>query len=462
MNEPELFDIGAEKAVMGSMLIDPDAIDANAVQALDAADFYVERHRWLFEAMRQLHARDDAHFDPIALGDQVGAAKLKEAGGMEYVMHLLNDTPSALHVEKYATIVKKWAQKRAYSTALKNAVKHFYEHATDDDPFTRTAEILQQAIPQNPGRERRQTSWTSDELLTANFPEPTWVVPGILPVGLSLLAGRPKVGKSWLALQIAHAIGTGGKVLDQDVAKGKVLYLALEDSPRRLKNRLQKQGAIAGVDLHLETAWPTFGNGGLTRLQSAIADNGYTLVIIDTLSRFLGRADQLDHSQMVVVLGEMQSLVMSLNVPILVVDHHRKAGAMNSDVIDDVLGSTAKTAICDVTLGLYRPHGVQSKTLEIRGRDIEDTQFALEWDATTCCWQLLGEAGEVRKGQVQKDILNTVSELGELGELATSTNIATHIGKDRSHIAKEIANLLNSGELVKDKKQGHSQPYVLP
>jgi hypothetical protein len=59
-----------------------------------------------------------------------------------------------------------------------------------------------------------KTTWTAAELLATQFPEPRWAVPDLVPVGLSFLAGRPKVGKSWLALQMAIAVGTGGRVLD--------------------------------------------------------------------------------------------------------------------------------------------------------------------------------------------------------------------------------------------------------
>ena len=94
------------------------------------------------------------------------------------------------------------------------------------------------STPTTPARPTVKTSWTVAELLSTDFPEPPWAVPGIVPVGLSVLAGRPKVGKSWLGLQIAHAVGTGGMALNQRVTAGKVLYLALEDGPRRLKGRL--------------------------------------------------------------------------------------------------------------------------------------------------------------------------------------------------------------------------------
>src|SRR5262245_25770067 len=71
------------------------------------------------------------------------------------------------------------------------------------------------------------------------FPEPRWAIPDLLAQGCTLLAGPPKVGKSWLALNIAVAVATGGKALGTiDVEAGDVLLLALEDNGRRLQNRL--------------------------------------------------------------------------------------------------------------------------------------------------------------------------------------------------------------------------------
>src|SRR3990172_4718263 len=74
-----------------------------------------------------------------------------------------------------------------------------------------------------------KTRWTVGELLAADFPEPDWIVPGMIPIGLTYLAGRPKIGKSWLALQLAHSKATGGIFLQERVSQGNVLFIALED-----------------------------------------------------------------------------------------------------------------------------------------------------------------------------------------------------------------------------------------
>src|SRR4051794_35919991 len=86
-----------------------------------------------------------------------------------------------------------------------------------------------------------RTAWTASELMAMNFPEPRWAIPGLVAEGVTLLAGAPKVGKSWLALNTSPAVAAGGKALGKvDVESGDVLYLALEDNPRRLRSRLEK------------------------------------------------------------------------------------------------------------------------------------------------------------------------------------------------------------------------------
>lgn len=104
------------------------------------------------------------------------------------------------------------------------------------------------------------------ELINRGFPEPTWVVPGLLLAGLAILAGRPKIGKSWLALNIAVAVACSGLALGQikKVEKSNTIYLALGDGPRRLKNRLASvlQGAAAPETLRFFTEFPRLDEGG--------------------------------------------------------------------------------------------------------------------------------------------------------------------------------------------------------
>ena len=323
--------------------------------------------------------------------------------------------------------------------------------------LTKTVDGLAQLVAGNSAPVK--TGWTADELLRMDFPEPPWAVSGLVPVGLSNLAGRPKVGKSWLALQLAIAVDSGGRFLGQSVEQGTVLVLALEDSARRLKDRLIRQGAPADVKIEFETAWPFLGEGGLAALQERLRVTNYRAVIIDTFSRAVGKADQMDGSEMTLLLGELQQLALSHDLAILLIDHHRKSSGFSSDPIDDLLGSTAKSAVLDAALGLYREQGKQGATLKIVGREVEEREVALEWDAQFCCWQALGDAGDVREDSSRGEVLSAITDLERLGELATTARIASHTSRDRGNISHILANLLADGKIRKGSKQGRQQPY---
>lgn len=307
----------------------------------------------------------------------------------------------------------------------------------------------------------RKRIWTTPELLSTDFPEPKWAVPGIVPVGLTYLAGRPKLGKSWLALQMAIAVGSGGRVFDEPIARGKVLYLALEDSERRIKERAQKQGIVATADITWATEWASLTDGGADTLLAALQAGAYSFVVIDTLSRFAGREDQQNLAAMTMALGSLQRMAMNLEVAVLMVDHHRKPGGLGADVIDDVMGSTGKAAVADAILGLYKQQGRAGAQLAITGRDLEERTLGLQFDPVTWCWQCLGDAGDVLRDTVKTDILVAIERLQELGELPTPTAIADLLGKKKQNVYAELVDLVNQGHVVKGAKQGKLQPYCL-
>src|SRR5262245_30534231 len=114
----------------------------------------------------------------------------------------------------------------------------------------------------------RDNVFTAASLQTMTFKAVDYIVPGIIPEGLTILAGKPKVGKSWLALDIALAVA-GGRFLLGDIKPmpGDVLYAALEDNQRRLWKRIRKIIAAPDVawppSLTLTTRWRRLDNGGV-------------------------------------------------------------------------------------------------------------------------------------------------------------------------------------------------------
>lgn len=340
---------------------------------------------------------------------------------------------------------------RAHQAGGTEAARRIYVAYAERD-----AEVaaLRAADPEPP----RQV-WSVADLLNTDFPDPIWAVPGLLPVGLVVLAGRPKLGKSWLALSIAVAVGCGGQVLGRQVEKGRVLYLALEDNPRRLQDRLRKQKAGAGAAIDFRFEWAPLTRQGTADLLQAINESGYSLVVIDTVSRALGKADQLDQADMNVTFGSLQRLAMDKEICLLLVDHHRKSAGGAGDVIDDVMGATSKAGVADAALGLYRERGQATATLKVSGRDVDDQELALRWDVQLFCWQVAGTAAGVKAVSVQTDILMS---LKELGGKATVTKVANWLNKDKGNIYREVQELVAKGKVRREEeKEGVEVPYTL-
>ena len=148
------------------------------------------------------------------------------------------------------------------------------------DPFAETSDV------------RYRSSWTAKELLGHEFPEIKYAVPGIIAEGLNLLAGAPKLGKSWLALNVAAAVAYGGIALDKvPVDQGEALYLALEDPPRRLRRRLEMtlNGDGPPEGLYFETAWPRLLEGGCELLSDWLDEHpACRLVVVDVFAKARG------------------------------------------------------------------------------------------------------------------------------------------------------------------------------
>ncbi len=295
---------------------------------------------------------------------------------------------------------------------------------------------------------------TAAELMGLTFEPTRWVVPDVLPEGLSLLVGKPKKGKSWMALGLCEAVATGGVAFGtRRVEQGDTLYLALEDGYKRLQKRLKKvlNGAPAPDRMHLHTEWPRLDEGGAELLDEWLTEHPEArLVVIDTLAKIRQPPRGANvYTEDYAALEKLLPLAAKHGVAIIVVHHLRKMGA--ADPMDEISSSTGLTAGVDGFLILRRTPGSKGPTLFVDGRDIEEpTEYALHWNHNTATWTIEGDAEEVRLSKERADILLTLNRSPEPMTPKEVSDVMP--GTTPGAIRKLLWAMLGDGQLLKDDR----------
>lgn len=299
---------------------------------------------------------------------------------------------------------------------------------------------------------------TATDVLRMQFPDLRWVVPGLLPEGLTLLAGRPKQGKSWITLQIALSVATGGLALGETVPQGKALILALEDGYRRLKDRMLAQhwpDPCDGVEyvISLDEMRGRLDGPGLAALDARIVEGQHSYVVVDTFARAVGVSDLNDMAETTTALKGLQELATRRRVSVVVVHHTNKMGG--DDFLDTVAGSTGLTAVADGIMVLKRKRGEHTATLQVVHRDLgAERNIALAWDHELACWQATGDAASLRREHDARDILQAIRALTQLGEAATPAKIGEIVERNRGSVFRDLPDLLTRGLILRVGRRG--------
>jgi len=318
------------------------------------------------------------------------------------------------------------------------------------------------------------TDWMSQlvtlpQLLDMDFPPPSWLVPNVIPQGLTLLAGRPKAGKSFFALEVSLAVASGGYAFgsnEHQCGQGKVLYCALEDTLSRLQRRVQgllDNRVSPTTNLVVTNQLPKMDEGGIESLNTWYqAYPDARLIVVDVLSKFKShnrrqRGGTL-YDQEYDVLSPLQEFTLQNNVSVFVV-HHLTKRVNPDDVFDEISGSTALSAVPDTLLVLKRIGN--NATLHIKGRDIEQQQlgFVSEAVGDMCSWQLVGEVSEEQVSRERRDIIDLLDEYpSPLGP----KDIAEKLDKSRESIRKMLHQMANQQDPAIEKVgQGNQTKYTI-
>lgn len=302
---------------------------------------------------------------------------------------------------------------------------------------------------------------TAAKLIRKKIQKLRMIVSGLVPEGLIILSGRPKSGKSLLALDIAIAVSTGSEVLGVQVEKGVVLYLALEDSEGRLQRRFRQvaEKRNASNDLHFRTTWSRLnevhlnGLDGFEQIQAWVKQQPKTrLIIVDTFAKVApirrgggSTAYRDDYND----LERIQAYALKKRIGVMLIHHNRKATSEHD--IDLVSGTAGLTGCADTILVLKRPPNTPASsdkfaTLSVSGRDVDENALALKHNHKTLRWENMGDATIEYMSSERREVHDFIGSCQ-----MTPTEVAQGMGKDYGVIKNLLSKMFLQGQLGKWK-----------
>ena len=270
------------------------------------------------------------------------------------------------------------------------------------------------------------------ELYQTSYKSRPPIIDGLLYGGAYILAGAPKIGKSFLVAQIAYHISTGKKLWDYDVHQGTVLYLALEDDYQRIQSRMfMMYGVEDSSNLYFATAANKIGNGLDEQLEFFMNEHPDTkLVIIDTMQKIreVG-GEAYSYASDYEIIGKLKQFADKHSICVLTVHHTRKQPA--GDTFEMISGTTGLLGCADGSLLMQKKKRTALEaTIDVVGRDQQDQILYLSKDPNTQIWNLDRTETELHR-EPPDPVLESVARLvtseqpewtGSPSELAETLN----------------------------------------
>jgi len=213
-----------------------------------------------------------------------------------------------------------------------------------------------------------------DYIMNTQIAQTSYIVEKMIYQGLYILAGAPKIGKSWLALELCLSVAEGRQFLKHETNCGQALYLSLEDSLLRLQNRLYEFTDEAVDNLSFAIMAESIGNGLEEQIENAKQSlPNLKIVVIDTLQKIRESTD-LSYSSDYKELSVLKNLADKLEIAILLVHHTRKN--YDSDPFNMISGTTGLSGCVDGSMVLVESKsGSRNGKLYCVGRDIENLEL---------------------------------------------------------------------------------------
>ena len=240
---------------------------------------------------------------------------------------------------------------------------------------------------------KKLETMTAEQLQSAPYSPVPFLVDELLPEGLHILAGAPKIGKSWLALWLCLCVSQDQPLWNFAVTQGEVLYLSLEDSYRRIQSRLFDLTEDAPPTLHFAIMADTLKHGLEQQIEQFLTEHpAMKLVVIDTLQRVRSAGgDSNLYANDYQDVGLLKQLADKHHIAILLIHHLRKLH--DDDPMNMISGSTGLSGAADSAFVLQKnARSANTASLHCTGRDIPDRTLKLELGEEDHIWKLLEDS----------------------------------------------------------------------
>jgi hypothetical protein len=361
-------------------------------------------------------------------------------------------------IEAHAAIIKREARRRSIihtghtlqeigrqetenrEELLAGALAELYGHSADGNGMGKPTVLLR----------------PMQDLLSEPDEVTRWLVEERLPAGgISLLAGKPKSGKSTLARCLAFAVARGEPLLGFRTYQGKVFYLALEEKRAEVRSHFKALGATPEDPLFWFIA-PS-PQDGLAQLREAVERERPALIIIDPLLKLVRVKDANDYAVVLKALEPLLSLARDTGAHVLAVHHLGKGDRQGGD---SILGSTAIFGTVDTALLLKRTEHYRAlSSIQRYGEDLDDITLVLDPHSR------MVTAGPSRQEMVESQAQTEILEMLK-GKSAPAEEAEIHEAVEgrRGVKVRALRKLVETGKVIRsgEGKRGNPFRYTLP
>ena len=258
-------------------------------------------------------------------------------------------------------------------------------------------------------------------LLSLDVEPPKFIIDRFLPTGLHMLAGTPKIGKSWLSLWLCQQVSKGEPVWDYETRKCGALYISLEDTIDRLHFRLSCITEDGSEQSYFATNADSLTGSLIAQLEQFMHDYPDTgLITIDTFQRVRGNAENTGYANDYEEINRIKAVTDKHKIAILLVHLLRKMP--DSDPFNMVSGSTGIIGAVDSLYVLEKDSRADNKArLHVTGRDIEDMLLLLEFDRDNTVWRFVSylTSGDKKEDKTSEAIVAFIADKGSFTGTAT-------------------------------------------